>query len=304
MELSFAWRMSGVLRVALLDLLVERAEFGHGGNVEILTPLVKRFSEVEVFLLTPQFQSDEVGKRALGSAHASPVMLAHEDVPTWDDDFPFVAEPSAPELELLGEVKLRRVALPTTDDLGMVAWLAANSVDAVICSGSRSNVSMWDSWMDTAASVMSASVALGLPTLGICFGHQLLCKALGGEVVRAESRTDSVVELALSEAGRRDVIFSQLENPICLFTHQDHVVQIPSSCVVLGAAPHNSLASVRIHDEMGVALPAWGLQFHPEAVKLGHISAEEAKAFKQEHDGAAILANFADVILSVNNNHS
>jgi hypothetical protein len=31
---------------------------------------------------------------------------------------------------------------------------------------------------------------------------------------------------------------------------------------------------------------------------LGHISPEEAESFEREHDGAAILANFADVVLS------
>ena len=72
--------------------------------------------------------------------------------------------------------------------------------------------------------------------------------------------------------------------------------------IVLGSTAHNSLATVRVLREDGSPLPVWGLQFHPEAarkriersVKLGHISAEEALSFERDHDGAKVLANFAE----------
>ncbi|MDP6098642.1 MAG: gamma-glutamyl-gamma-aminobutyrate hydrolase family protein [Candidatus Thalassarchaeaceae archaeon] len=290
--------MTGSLRVALLDLLVERAEFGHGGNMEVLSPLANLASSLEVWLLTPQFQSDSVGLRA--SSDNNPILLETEDLPTWDDAFSFVSESSATEID--GDIILRRIALPNTGHEAMTEWLVANSVDVVICSGSRRNVSMWEPWMDSAAALLLGAVTLELPTLGICFGHQLICQALGGEVSRASERTDLVVELELSKAGLADPIFSGLSSPVCLFTHQDHVVEISKRVIVLGSAPHNSHATVRILGEGGGKLPIWGLQFHPEAarkriersVKLGHISNEEAAAFGQEHDGAQVLANFAD----------
>jgi GMP synthase-like glutamine amidotransferase len=111
----------------------------------------------------------------------------------------------------------------------------------------------------------------------------------------------------LSKAGQDDAIFGDLATPVCLFTHQDHVVGLPDQAVLLAGTSHNPLASVRIEDGQGGVLPVWGLQFHPEAVKdriersvrLGHISAEEAKAFEREHDGAAILANFAAEVAKI-----
>ena len=36
----------------MIDLLVERAEFGHGGNQEVIKPLAA-LSNVEVLLVTP-----------------------------------------------------------------------------------------------------------------------------------------------------------------------------------------------------------------------------------------------------------
>ncbi|HIB23353.1 MAG: hypothetical protein CXX81_14815 [Methanobacteriota archaeon] len=303
--------MARGLRVVLLDLLVERAEFGHGGNMEILFPLAERFSTLEVLLLTPQFQSDDIGLRATQQVNSELIKLVKADVPTWDDDFPFVAIPTDSELQqaCAGEVTMQRVALPPADTITLKKWLTSNSVDVVICTGSRRNVSIWEPWMEGVASILRAAVALELPTLGICFGHQLLCQALGGDVVRSQSRTDLVVELQLSEVGHSDEIFANLGSPVCLFTHQDHVVELPKQAVVLGSTDHNSLASVRIIDEQEGYLPIWGLQFHPEAakdriersVRLGHISAEEAKAFEREHDGAAILANFATVVAKIYN---
>jgi GMP synthase-like glutamine amidotransferase len=62
---------------------------------------------------------------------------------------------------------------------------------------------------------------------------------------------------------------------------------------------------VRVKDDSGQALPAWGLQFHPEAARArierayewGHITEEELAAFKGEHDGAGILNSFAAIVL-------
>lgn len=304
--------MTSPLRVVLLDLLVERAEFGHGGNLEIVRPMAATSGGVEVWLLTPQFQSQQSGSLASQKiGRGKPHELGEHDVPRWDDEFPFWSE----HVEALeeGEVHLRRVALPDADDTELASWMLAADVDAVVCTGSRRNVSMWEPWMDGAASLMRAAVGAGIPTLGICFGHQLLNVALGGRVSRSESRTDAVDDLKLTEAGSSDELFTHMDAPICLFTHQDHVVALPASspdcsCVLLASASHNELTAFRVHGASG-PLPVWGIQFHPEAAKhriarsvlLGHIGPEEAQAFERDHDGAAILSNFADVVLSESN---
>ncbi|PDH26371.1 MAG: hypothetical protein CND01_04095, partial [Marine Group II euryarchaeote MED-G34] len=68
---------------------------------------------------------------------------------------------------------------------------------------------------------------------------------------------------------------------------------------------HNLVTAVRVLDENGGCLPAWGVQFHPEAAKAridrafewGHISQEELDSFQREHDGAGILGSFASTVL-------
>ena len=68
-----------------MDLLVERSEFGHGGNQEVIAPMAES-GEVEVLLVTPQMQSEEVGNKAQKEGL---VTLTRDDVPHWNDEFPF-----------------------------------------------------------------------------------------------------------------------------------------------------------------------------------------------------------------------
>tara|TARA_B100001989_G_scaffold91737_1_gene63876 strand:- start:2813 stop:3718 length:906 start_codon:yes stop_codon:yes gene_type:complete len=296
--------VSRVTRVILIDLLVERSEFGHGGNQEVIQPIAER-SAVEVLLVTPQMQSEEAGSRA---QEEGIVRISENEVPTWDYEYPFWEECS---MEMHGnEVVFRRIAMPLHgDDVMTRDWIRAIGPDAVVCSGSRRNVTMWEEWMSGAGSLMRCSSRMGIPTLGICFGHQLLCHALGAQVERAESMSSGVWELALNSNGSSDELFANRGSgvggaPVALYSHQDHVMNVPESCILLGSAEHNRVTAVRVKGNNGGVLPAWGVQFHPEAAKArverafewGHISEEEMVSFRREHDGAGVLNSFASVV--------
>ncbi len=296
--------MGDTLRVLVIDLLVERSEFGHGGNQEVIIPMAKG-GDVEVLLVTPQMQSNDSGKRA---STEGIVLLSEEDVPHWDYDYEFW---ESCEVEMNGNsARFTRIALPSElEDDEMREWLELIDVDAVVCSGSRRNVTMWEDWMNSASSLMRVASTSGTPTLGICFGHQLLCKSLGSEVTRAEKMSSGVWDLSLNEAGSRDELFDlrteREGGPVVLYSHQDHVITVPECCELLGSAEHNFVTAVRVIGEGGEKMPAWGLQFHPEAAKhriersfgWGHITEEEMVAFQREHDGAGVLDAFANVVL-------
>ena len=63
---------------------------------------------------------------------------------------------------------------------------------------------------------------------------------------------------------------------------------------------------MRVIGSDGKKMPAWGLQFHPEAAKhriersfgWGHITEDEMMSFQREHDGAGVLEAFANVVLN------
>ncbi len=286
----------------MVDLLVERAEFGHGGNQEVVRPFAAA-GDVELLLVTPQMQSFEAGKKA----QAGEVALSEEDVPHWDDDFPFW---QSTKVELEGRtVSFQRIVMPMIEnDADMANWLDSIAVDAVVCSGSRRNVSIWEEWMAPASSLVRSSVYSGRPTLGICFGHQLLCHSLGASVERADSLSRGIWDLDFTEIGVDDELLTShvsIGSSVAgLFSHQDHVMNVPESCSLLCSTSHNGVTAVRVISEDGEPLPSWGIQFHPEAARArierahesGHISDEELASFKGEHDGASILSSFASIV--------
>ena len=296
--------MNRTRRVLLLDLLVERSEFGHGGNQEVIQPIARE-GDVDIFLLTPHMQSEESGIKA---NEEGLYFIGEKDVPNWDHDYPFWESCEVP----MGEnvARFYRVALPTgREDLEMAKWLESIKVDAVVCSGSRKNVTMWEGWMDGASSLMRVSSKSGTPTLGICFGHQLLCKSLGSEVTRADSMSSGIWNMKLNENGHEDILFDlrKMEDvgPAVVYSHQDHVVTMPENSILLGSASHNEITAIRVLGDEGDKLPAWGVQFHPEAAKhrierafqWGHISEAEMLSFQRDHDGAGVLESFANVVL-------
>tara|TARA_Y100000766_G_C18733936_1_gene520216 strand:- start:62 stop:712 length:651 start_codon:yes stop_codon:yes gene_type:complete len=148
--------------------------------------------------------------------------------------------------------------------------------DAVIITGSRRNVSMWEPWMDEVAKLIRECE---VPLYGICFGHQIICKALGGEVERANEGSSFVAEVTYENGSKTKQ----------LFTHQDHVIN-SGEMEVLGSAEHCKIAVCK-HPTR----PIRTVQFHPEAVssvleysvECGDMTKEERTAFgdgKQDFD--------------------
>lgn len=182
-------------------------------------------------------------------------------------------------------IKYRRIDTPES--------IEELNPDAVVCSGSRANVSMWEPWMDDAAQVLQQAVTANIPVLGICFGHQLLCKALGGEVKRTKVRTDIVSPLF---SVGMDTLLSPIKTG--LFTHQDEVTRLPPGTRRIISTKHCENAGMRVAGK-----PVWGVQFHPEASRSvieqahadGDMDDAEFAAFEAEHDGGALLSAFAQL---------
>ena len=140
--------------------------------------------------------------------------------------------------------------------------------DVVVITGSRRNVSMWEPWMDVVAKLIRECE---VPLYGICFGHQIICKALGGEVIRAAESTAMIAEVTYNDGTKTKQ----------LFTHQDHVID-SGEMEVVGSAEHCEIAVCK-HPTR----PITTVQFHPEAVEsvlnysleCGDMTPSEREAF-------------------------
>ena len=92
-------------------------------------------------------------------------------------------------------------------------------------------------------------VESGRPYLGLCFGAQVLARALGGEVTRMEHTFRGYVDLSSNEAADAGVTGSWV-------VWHDDAITAPPGAEVLAALPHADLVF-----KVG---NAWGLQPHIE----------------------------------------
>jgi anthranilate synthase/aminodeoxychorismate synthase-like glutamine amidotransferase len=99
----------------------------------------------------------------------------------------------------------------------------------------------------------------GVPTLGVCLGHQALAQAFGGEVVRHDPVHGKTT--TAEHDGR--TIFAGIESPLVVGRYHSLVVREDSLPDCFEASAHGGgvLMAIR-HRE----LPAEGVQFHPESV--------------------------------------
>lgn len=98
------------------------------------------------------------------------------------------------------------------------------------------------------------------PTIGVCFGHQLLCDALGSNIVRDKSQAESgIVDVTLTEAGQSDVLLSGMENQFAAISaHKDSVESLPKGCTLLASSNDSPIYAVRYKKNV------YGFMFHPE----------------------------------------
>lgn len=101
---------------------------------------------------------------------------------------------------------------------------------------------------------------LGVPVLGICYGEQLLCAALGGRVAPAQTREFGPAEIELvRESPLFDGILRVGERARVWMSHGDRVIALPAGFVALAQSPASPFAAIA-HEERRI----FGVQFHPE----------------------------------------
>ena len=133
-----------------------------------------------------------------------------------------------------------------------------------------------------------------IPVLAVCFGHQLLGKALGADVIPNPKGAElGTIQLSLSSTAKRDPLFASLPEEISVQSiHKDIVVQFPNrpEIVPFGGTENTDL--------QGFALGQYvrSVQFHPELSKaalsmLLRIRNLDAQVQETEH-GSILLKNW------------
>jgi GMP synthase (glutamine-hydrolysing) len=135
--------------------------------------------------------------------------------------------------------------------------IARRNPAALVLSGGPASV-----YSDGAPDLDPHIFELGVPTLGICYGMQLMARDLGGAVERT----------GVSEFGKTglEAVDSELFHDLppeqtVWMSHRDSVTAPPEGAVVTASSPSTPIAAFE-HREKRL----YGVQFHPEVVHTPH----------------------------------
>ncbi|MCI0544872.1 MAG: glutamine-hydrolyzing GMP synthase, partial [Actinobacteria bacterium] len=119
---------------------------------------------------------------------------------------------------------------------------------------------------------------LGVPTLGICYGHQLIAQTLGGSV--AHTPDGEYGKTRFETVGDSVLLKGLPTEQQVWMSHGDQVVSVPQGFRAVGRSPGAEVAAME-DPERGL----YGVQFHPEVVHTPR-GAEILKRFLHEVCGA------------------
>jgi GMP synthase (glutamine-hydrolysing) len=167
------------------------------------------------------------------------------------------------------------------------------AMPGVIVTGSPSLVTDRELWSENTARWLARAVALQKPVLGICYGHQLLAHALGGEVRQSpRGREIGTVDVKLNSNAKNDPLFGSFADVLHLpVSHTQAIVRLPPRASVLGTSALDPHHIVRFDS------CAWGVQFHPEFdanIVRAYIDASRDDMLREGLDAEAIWHSATD----------
>ena len=129
--------------------------------------------------------------------------------------------------------------------------------DGFIISGSRSSVNDPKSWIVLLLNLIRRIIQKEVPLVGLCFGHQAIAKALGGQVSKSKTGWNiGCVPVELTATGK--TILNVAQQPRLYAFHQDNVAALPENARSLGST--KVCENFIVEFKRGVI----GFQGHPE----------------------------------------
>ncbi len=126
------------------------------------------------------------------------------------------------------------------------------SPTGIILSGGPASV-----YAEDAYRIDSGILDLGVPILGICYGHQVMAHTLGGEVTRSDTAEYGKTEMRVKDPGR--LLRDLPDRQTVWMSHRDAVTSAPPGFRVAASTSESPVAAME-HPERRLC----GVQFHPE----------------------------------------
>lgn len=137
---------------------------------------------------------------------------------------------------------------------------SASSYSAAIVTGSPAMVTDNLPWSVAAGEWLARALDAGLPLFCVCYGHQLLAQALGGEVdYHPEGGEVGSYDVTLTEAGARHPLFRDMPATFgANLAHSQSVTRLPAGALLLAGSALDPNQAAAYGDR------SVSMQFHPE----------------------------------------
>jgi len=131
-------------------------------------------------------------------------------------------------------------------------------------------------WLAAEKRAIGEAVRAGKPFWGVCLGVQLLAASLGAPVYPGPEPEVGLLPVELTDEGRADPVFGQLENGLATLQWHGDTFDLPTGAVRLASSPAYANQAFRFER-------AYGVQFHLE------VSAEMAREWAEVPEYVASL---------------
>lgn len=157
-------------------------------------------------------------------------------------------------------ISAKDLTIKTIDSVKGEALPPFDSTLGVIITGSHAMVTEEHAWSVAIEEWIRQATQYPIGILGICYGHQLLGKALGGiSGFNPNGKEIGTVTIFTHPKVKEDPLFKDVPATFnANVTHMQSVLTLPKGAVALGYNSHDKHQMVRFDQYI------WGVQFHPE----------------------------------------
>ena len=129
--------------------------------------------------------------------------------------------------------------------------------DGYVITGSPASANGSEAWIEKLMQFIRDLNAASIPTIGICFGHQIIARALGGRLAKNPGGWGFGISPTTFTAHEKWMTPAQ--GTMNLYAaHSEQVVELPKSAVALGGSSFCPIGSYKIGDHI------FTTEYHPE----------------------------------------
>lgn len=148
----------------------------------------------------------------------------------------------------------------------------------IMLTGSAASAVDGEKWLEPVYELIREAHARDMPTFGICFGHQLIARALYGPAAVRRSPTSELGWLEIRRTADNPLFEGVPSRFSCFASHFDEVTPGLPELDVFAASDRCAVQGYQVRDAK-----IWGLQFHPEMPLEESTCLIHANAARHEH---------------------